>query len=484
MARYRIATEGVWISQSGNAVLALVNRLGSGKRIVITNVEVAPLSRFGTLARTCILQLCTVTGLAGGTAVTPSENDSTATGLGTVRVMTRPSYTSVTGTYRRVFATRNQNGSVALASLASATGKNTAGRRRANGVGRWSRRRGDQPIVVRAGEQVALVDATGTSYANFPLRVELTLRDASTGSTYRVCEFVSHLADNVGYIGVDNPVASGITVEIIDVNIEELGTFDTPYLQMVPVGAVDPQSVADPRAQVVATKMDTADLNLSDFADVAVDAPLLPFGVPQQYIIDGSAGSPKGVSYLHTKDFVGPTWMNVFPERRQSGVSGGVQATPDALAPNAGRFNRIKRKARGASTEAVTLREGEGVAFVSAAETATAATAVPVAGWLACEVVVDLDVTNLYAPQLQLTGLKNPTEIRVYTAGTQTELAGEENVVSGTFSWSYDYTVVTAVDISILSLGYQNTRLLNIPLTFAGATIPVQQQVDRQYLNP
>jgi hypothetical protein len=337
---------------------------------------------------------------------------------------------------------------------------------------------------VRPGEAVALCDATGTTYANFPVRVELTLRNASTGATYRVCEFVSHLADLVAYIGINNPAGSGVVVEIIDVNIEELGTFDTPYFQLIPVGSIDPQSTGDPRALFVAAKMDTSAPELSSFVDVALDAPLLPLGVPQAYLIDGSIGSPKGVSYLHTKDFVGPTWMNIFPERRQSGVSGGVQATPDGLAPLCGKLNSIKRKARGSFVESIVLREGEGAAIVSAAENATAVTAVPVSGWMSCEIVIDLDVVNLYAPQMQLTGLKNPTEIRVYNAGTQVELAGQENVNGGVFSWLYDYTTITAVDISILSLGYQNTRLLNIPLTFAGATIPVQQQLDRQYLNP
>jgi hypothetical protein len=33
-------------------------------------------------------------------------------------------------------------------------------------------------------------------------------------------------------------------------------------------------------------------------------------------------------------------------------------------------------------------------------------------------------------------------------------------------------------------LGYQNLRLLNVALSLADISIPVQQQVDRQYLNP
>jgi hypothetical protein len=57
-------------------------------------------------------------------------------------------------------------------------------------------------------------------------------------------------------------------------------------------------------------------------------------------------------------------------------------------------------------------------------------------------------------------------------------------VTSGTFSWVYDPELYPLVDISILALGYQNTRLTNIALGFTDVTIPVQQQLDRQYRNP
>jgi hypothetical protein len=85
---------------------------------------------------------------------------------------------------------------------------------------------------------------------------------------------------------------------------------------------------------------------------------------------------------------------------------------------------------------------------------------------------------------LTLTGLKNPTEVRVFNAGTTTEIVGQESVTTGTFTGYIDLAAYPTVDISILSLGYQNTRLLSQALTSTGLTIPVQQQIDRQYLNP
>ena len=82
---------------------------------------------------------------------------------------------------------------------------------------------------------------------------------------------------------------------------------------------------------------------------------------------------------------------------------------------------------------------------------------------------------------ITLTGLKNPTEIRVFNAGTGTQVAGQEDVTTGTFQFTV--AASTSVDISILSLGYQNQRILAYS-TAVDATLPVTQQLDRQYLNP
>lgn len=84
---------------------------------------------------------------------------------------------------------------------------------------------------------------------------------------------------------------------------------------------------------------------------------------------------------------------------------------------------------------------------------------------------------------ITLTGLKNPSEIRVFEYGTTTEVAGSgaENVTSG--SHSFNIGLGQQVDIAILSLGYQNTRILNYSSTVS-ASVPIQQVIDRQYENP
>jgi hypothetical protein len=93
-----------------------------------------------------------------------------------------------------------------------------------------------------------------------------------------------------------------------------------------------------------------------------------------------------------------------------------------------------------------------------------------------------IDVEPKLVPTLSITGLKPNSEIRIFDASTTTLVAGAENV-TGTFTWEFDPTEHPSVDISIISLGYQNTRILGQTLTLADLTIPIQQQIDRQYQN-
>jgi hypothetical protein len=79
-----------------------------------------------------------------------------------------------------------------------------------------------------------------------------------------------------------------------------------------------------------------------------------------------------------------------------------------------------------------------------------------------------------------LTGLRNPSEVRVFGAGTTTEISGTgaENVTDGDHAFSV--ALGTSVDIVVLSLGYQNLRVLAYTVS-ADATLPIAQVLDRQY---
>lgn len=92
-------------------------------------------------------------------------------------------------------------------------------------------------------------------------------------------------------------------------------------------------------------------------------------------------------------------------------------------------------------------------------------------------------VTFVNEASLSLSGLQSNSEVRIYTAGTQTELSGVEN--SGIeFSYNYLYTSDFNVDIVIHSLGYQYQKIENIALSSIDINLPIQQRVDRNYVNP
>lgn len=81
---------------------------------------------------------------------------------------------------------------------------------------------------------------------------------------------------------------------------------------------------------------------------------------------------------------------------------------------------------------------------------------------------------------LTVSPLISGTEVRYYTAGTDTELAGVEN--SGT---SFSSTVDAAsVDIVIHKEDYQNIRIEAVDMSGGDVSVPVQQVFDRQYNNP
>jgi hypothetical protein len=92
--------------------------------------------------------------------------------------------------------------------------------------------------------------------------------------------------------------------------------------------------------------------------------------------------------------------------------------------------------------------------------------------------------TEVLTTTLEITGLANPSEIRVYDTGTTTEVAGQENVTTGTFTANIDAATYPAVDIAILNVtGFQNRRLVNFDMT-TDQSIPASQVTDRQYDNP
>jgi hypothetical protein len=84
---------------------------------------------------------------------------------------------------------------------------------------------------------------------------------------------------------------------------------------------------------------------------------------------------------------------------------------------------------------------------------------------------------------LTLTGLVADSEVRIYSAGTTTELDGVEN--SGTsFAFTYTYAASTFVDIVVHKADYKYIRIEDYLLGSGDSSLPIQQIFDRNYSNP
>ncbi len=89
------------------------------------------------------------------------------------------------------------------------------------------------------------------------------------------------------------------------------------------------------------------------------------------------------------------------------------------------------------------------------------------------------NVTLVNPSTLRITGLQDGSEVRVLEASTENEVAGIESVTGGEYFVSIQEPLV---DISIISLGFQNIKLKGVDMA-GDRTIPVQQALDRQYFN-
>jgi len=481
--QYRLSGEFAWMANSGNALIAIANPVGSNKKLVVKSFEIACLASLSTASvAAAVAKLLTLSRatVAGGETKSTVSMDSAADPLpSTIRVATGSTVESPTN-IGQVGVLKQAN----VVSLAWGLARQRLPGR-LGGIAR--RRRGgyaeSEGLILRAGESLALYDPTFAH--STPLRVHVRLALAGTPDrTYESTYYTNLLASGAAALSITNEAGSGEVVTILSISLEEVGSFETPYFQLVPAGAINPDSAVNELDVVTALKLDTASPDHTAAMKIYTDVQILPYGLPENALSDASTGSPRGFSYLKTKDFLGPVYRVLFPE--YVGIKPGL--APDGLGHAlCGHMSTDMgiRGRRGRQGADITVREGEIIALVSAAETAAgAASAVGSAGWASYHFAVTLSVEPKAAPTLSLTGLKNPTEIRIFDAGTTTQITGQEDVTSGTFSWVYDPELYPLVDISILALGYQNTRLTNIALGFTDVTIPVQQQLDRQYRNP
>ena len=83
---------------------------------------------------------------------------------------------------------------------------------------------------------------------------------------------------------------------------------------------------------------------------------------------------------------------------------------------------------------------------------------------------------------LTLNGIKSGSEIRLYKESDMSELAGVESFSNTVFEYTYLYSLDVPVVLVIFALGYTPVYL-NLTLQNQNSSIPIQQLIDRNYLN-
>lgn len=89
--------------------------------------------------------------------------------------------------------------------------------------------------------------------------------------------------------------------------------------------------------------------------------------------------------------------------------------------------------------------------------------------------------------EITLTGIKEFSEVRVYDAGTTTEVDGTEQVSvpdGDNYQFSFSDAAASLVDIVVHHTGYQYYRINDYTIPASAADLPVDQKIDRVYNNP
>lgn len=474
--QYRISSNGNWQSQYGHGLLIINNKSDSGKKIIlktlecnVNSVQGAAIITNTSTARLMLSSASIATGESLSSSCTPFN--SSGSSLLNITVTKNESYIgnsgsndtlaqysiiragAAAGTQNRLNTHRNI-GSIKLSGLYFKPSSSLV-----------------EGYTVPPGYSISLVPTyIGT---NSPMYVNVTFNVNS--STYNCKHFVNTYPGQ-SLFTITNPSGSNITCSISSIAINEAGTTDTPYLRVVPVGQLGTEFLNDSfRKNISIMPMDSTYPTASEWINIYSDLYFIPYGVPESYLTETTAGIPKGFNYLQTKDFNGPTFRTIFPEYEHIKPNG-------AKVSSLGHTYGFKNADLGFINGGLTINQGESIAIVASSE--TAAVGQPSwSGWPVLNFAAQISVENAYIPYLTLTGIKDNSEVRIYNAGTTDELTGAENVTGGSFSWQYDYSIYSSVDIVVHALGYVYYRIESISLPNSGLTIPIDQQIDRTYSN-
>ena len=74
------------------------------------------------------------------------------------------------------------------------------------------------------------------------------------------------------------------------------------------------------------------------------------------------------------------------------------------------------------------------------------------------------------------------SDVVIYTEGTITKLQDDQDITGTTSTYTYTFSAGTFVDIKVYRDGYVPFYVYGFELGAANATLPVAQQVDRNYV--
>ena len=483
--QYRILGRLSGVSSVGNAVFALANKTGSGKRITIRSFEMLPLEGAGggalpTFAR---LSRCPVEGgFPLNVAAMDSEAGPLPDGL-EVNYGSAAAYASGT-TLQRVFNARNPRPSVSLMWFGVLQHSQAMGGP-FKGAPMRSARRGSgqsslQRVVINPGEAIALYSGDGNesrSEATMTFNVSVVFRVRGTPDrTYLASGTVAIAAIGDVLFSIRNNSSS--VVDLMEFGFEFRGSENTAFYSVCKYSSIAVENIGDPLKQIKAVPLDSSYPAAETWVDVVSDTPVLPLGVPAEYVAQGSLMLAKGFSYLHTNDFVGPTLRTLFPE---CGQAPNYQLV---LQPSLNMSFSPKSADLMMQGAEVVVREGEAIGVTVAAETVQSVpTAITVPLYMTSWYYsIAFDVENASQPYLTINDMVAGTDIVVLEAGTS-NVVHQIDAYSGTsWSWAYDQDALPSADVALYKPGYVPRTFRNVPLGSSGASIIASQQADRNYL--
>lgn len=465
--QYRITTEGNWTSNYGFAFLVLFNASGSNRKITLRSMDVFVSSAQNSDAAktgcsTATLYRCEAPVTGDDMNASAAKLDSAASVPSTVVVRRGALANAFTDRLRRVDVCR-RSGAVGTQNMHYSNSQFS----RINGNLYRSAMKDSsaviEPVFVRQNEAIVLV-SDATCHNTYPTRVNVTI--SIDGKTVN-WNFIAVPRPGIGLFSIENTGAS--VVKVLHFAVSELGTTDTAFIRMVPVGQMYAPDIADAcKMNISATPMDSAYPALTALKAYG-DIGFIPSGSPEVAISEGSTGTPKGMNYLHTRDFNGPCFRTFLPEMLHAKSAG--SGTPDMWGLSYG-FNWSDMLTRKAG---IVINPGEGVALVSSAETAVGVQAA-YSGWPAItfQAIVDeepllVPVITIYAKDEAGAPVAN-ARVAVYKASDSSELLNTLSDSNGRVQMTYsDYVSDTDIMVRIRKSSAGDVRYF--PLTASGTIV-------------